>query len=64
METNPFPTDYQLTLEQQFEMQRMRNATKGLSRSQATELLLQATQLLIVKSNIVKDLKSKLQLED
>lgn len=47
----------ELTLEQQFEMKRFRDATQGMSKEQALDLLIQATRLLMVKTNVVRSLK-------
>jgi Phycobilisome degradation protein nblA len=55
MESN----SYSLSLEQQFEMRRMQDAAKGMTRDQALEMLLQASQLLMVKNNVIRDLTSK-----
>jgi hypothetical protein len=50
---------YDLSIEQQFEMRRMRDAAKGMSREQALEMLMQASQLLMVKNNVIRDLADK-----
>ena len=44
-------TSCNLTLEQQFEMKRMRDAANQMSREQALDLLMQASRLLMVKTN-------------
>ncbi|MFN5515795.1 MAG: NblA/ycf18 family protein [Cyanobacteriota bacterium] len=46
----------ELTMEQQFEVRRMRDAAAQMSREQALELLLQASRLLMIKTNVVRDL--------
>jgi hypothetical protein len=46
----------ELTMEQQFEFRRMRDAAVEMSREQALELLLQASRLLMIKTNVVRDL--------
>jgi hypothetical protein len=43
-------------MEQQFEFRRMRDAAQGMSREQALELLLQASRLLMIKTNVLRDL--------
>jgi hypothetical protein len=50
------PTSFELTLEQQFEMRRMQNEVQSMSREQALDLLLQASRLLMVKDNIIRNL--------
>ncbi len=47
---------FDLSLEQQFEMKRMRDAASAMSREQALELLMQASRLLMVKTNVVRNL--------
>jgi hypothetical protein len=49
-------TSFDLTMEQQFEFRRMRDAAEGMSREQALELLIQASRLLMVKTNVLRDL--------
>jgi hypothetical protein len=46
----------ELTLEQQFELQNMKEATKNMSREQALELLTQATRLIMIKTNVIQSL--------
>ena len=46
-----------LTLEQQFEMKRIRDAAHQMSREQALDTLIQAQRLLMIKTNIVRNLK-------
>ncbi|HAC63818.1 MAG TPA: photosystem I reaction center subunit XII [Cyanothece sp. UBA12306] len=48
--------DFDLSLEQQFEMKRMRDAAQKMSREQALELLMQASRLLMIKTNVVRNL--------
>lgn len=50
------PQSFELTLEQRFELQRMKNETQAMTREQAMALLLQASRLLMVKDNIIKGL--------
>lgn len=47
---------HDLTLEQQFELQNMREAAKNMSREQALELLMQATRLIMIKTNVIQSL--------
>jgi hypothetical protein len=53
--TAPLPD---LTLEQQFEFRRMKDAVKDMSREQALDLLLQASRLLMIKTNVLRELTS------
>lgn len=53
------PNAFQLSLEQEFEMRRMRDAAHGMSREQALDMLLQASRLLMVKNNVLRDLAQK-----
>jgi chromatin segregation and condensation protein Rec8/ScpA/Scc1 (kleisin family) len=50
------PNAFELTLEQQFEMRRMVDAAEKMSQEQALELLVQASRLLMIKSNVLADL--------
>ncbi|MEB3161205.1 MAG: NblA/ycf18 family protein [Synechocystis sp.] len=54
---------FELTMEQQFEFRRMQDATADISREQALELLVQASRLLMIKSNVVRDLMRQTPLE-
>ncbi len=45
-----------LTLEQQFEIKRISDAAKQMSREQALDLLMQASRLLMIKTNVVRNL--------
>ena len=47
---------HELTLEQQFELQNMREAAKKMSREQALELLMQASRLIMIKTNVIQSL--------
>lgn len=49
---------FDLTLEQQFEYRRMRDAAQQMSREQALDLLIQASRLLMIKTNVLRDLMS------
>ena len=57
------PTSLGLTLEQQFEYRRMRDAVQTMSREQALDLLLQASRLLMVKTNVLCGLMGRTSLE-
>lgn len=50
------PISRDLTLEQQFEMKRIRDAATNMSREQALELLMQASRLLMIKTNVARNL--------
>ncbi len=50
------PNTFNLTLEQQFLMQRMRNEIQQMNREQAADLLLQASRLLMIKNNLIESL--------
>ena len=39
-----------------FEMKRMRDAANQMSREQALDLLVQASRLLMIKTNVIRDL--------
>jgi len=56
-------TSFDLTLEQQFEIRQMRDAALQMSREQALELLLQASRLLIIKTNVMRNLMTQCPLE-
>ena len=53
------PTTFELTMEQQFEFRRMRDAAQSMSREQALDLLLQTQRLLMIKTNVLRDLMAK-----
>jgi hypothetical protein len=46
----------ELTLEQQFEMRRIQDAAIAMNREQALELLIEASRLLMIKTNIIRQL--------
>ena len=50
------PKSFQLTLEQKFAFQRMRQEMPNLSPEQVRELLVQASRLLMLKDNTIKSL--------
>jgi len=54
---------YDLTMEQQFQMRLMEESAKSMSREQALDLLVQASQLLMVKDNVIKNLLRRTPLE-
>lgn len=54
---------FDLTIEQLFEFRRMQDATTEISREQALELLVQASRLLMIKSNVIRDLMRQAPLE-
>jgi hypothetical protein len=56
-------TSFDLTLEQQFEIRQMRDAALQMSREQALELLLQASRLLMIKTNVMRNLMTQCPLE-
>jgi len=56
-------TSFDLTLEQQFEIRQMQDAALGMSREQALELLLQASRLLMIKTNVMRNLMMQCPLE-
>lgn len=47
---------YELTIEQQFQMRLMEESAQNMSREQALDLLVQASQLLMVKDNVIRNL--------
>jgi hypothetical protein len=47
---------FELSLEQQFEMRRMQDEVQNLSREQALSLLMQASRLLMLKDNVIRNL--------
>ncbi len=57
------PQSFDLTIEQEFEFRRMQDATADISREQALDLLLQASRLLMIKSNVLRDLMHQTPLE-
>jgi hypothetical protein len=56
-------TSFDLTLEQQFEIRQMRDAALQMSRDQALDLLLQASRLLMIKTNVMRNLMTQCPLE-
>lgn len=56
MERNFPELNLKLTLEQQFKMRLFQESAEGMSREQALSLLMEASRLLMIKDNIIKDL--------
>ncbi len=56
-------TSFDLTLEQQFEMRRMQNEVQNMSREQALDMLMQASRLLMLKDNIIRNLMKQPQIQ-
>lgn len=54
---------FSLTLEQQFEMRRIQDASIAMNREQALELLVEASRLLMIKTNVVRQLLREVPLE-
>lgn len=54
---------FSLTLEQQFEMRRIQDAAIAMNREQALELLVEASRLLMIKTNVVRQLLREVPLE-
>jgi hypothetical protein len=50
------PNTYELTMEQQFQMRLMEESAQNMSREQALDLLVQASQLLMIKDNVIRNL--------
>ena len=47
---------FDLTLEQQFEMRRIQDASIAISREDALDMLIQVSRLLMVKKNVISEL--------
>jgi hypothetical protein len=54
------PTAYQLTLEQQFQMQLMQQSAHALSQEQILDMVAQVSRLLMVKDNVIRSLMNQL----
>ena len=54
---------FDLTLEQQFELRQMQEATKNMSTEDARTLLFQASRLLMIKTNVMRSLMASTPLE-
>ncbi|HEY9818301.1 MAG TPA: NblA/ycf18 family protein [Candidatus Obscuribacterales bacterium] len=57
------PNTYELTIEQQFQMRLMEESAHVMSREQALDLLVQASQLLMVKDNVIRNLLQRTPLK-
>lgn len=51
---------FDLTLEQQFELQKMQAAAHQMNREQVIDLLLKSARLIMLKDNAIKDLIKQL----
>lgn len=56
MQRNFPELNLKLTLEQQFKMRLFQESAEEMSREQALSLLMDASRLLMIKDNIIKDL--------
>ncbi len=56
------PATFELSLEQQFQMRLVEESLNKMSHEQALDLLLQASRLLMVKDNVIRDLMRKVPL--
>lgn len=57
------PKSFDLSLEQQFEMRRIQDAAVAMSREQALDLLVEASRLLMIKTNVIRQLLQEVPLE-
>lgn len=48
--------DFELTLEQQFQMRQFEESAKNMTLEQARETLLQASKLVMIKDNVIRSL--------
>jgi len=53
------PQAFELSLEQQFEVCRMQQVVKDMSREQVLQMLMEMTEMLMVKDNLIRDLTKK-----
>ena len=53
------PESFNLTMEQQFQMRLVEQSARNMTREQALELLVDASRLLMVKDNVIRDLLKK-----
>lgn len=60
MESNPIGLNLELTLEQEFDMRVFEQSAQEMSRDQAVSLLMQASRLLMIKDNVIRDLMKKI----
>ncbi|WP_448571133.1 NblA/ycf18 family protein [Trichothermofontia sp.] len=56
------PAAFELSLEQQFQMRLVEESLSQMSHEQALDLLLQASRLLMLKDNVIRDLMRKVPL--
>lgn len=57
------PSAYELTLEQQFQMRLMEASADNMTHEQAQALLVQASRLLMIKDNVIRNLLRKTPLD-
>lgn len=57
------PSAFELTLEQQFQMRLMQASADNMSHEQAKDLLVQASRLLMIKDNVIRNLLRKTPLD-
>jgi hypothetical protein len=53
---------FDLSLEQKFEVQRIRQEVQQMDRDQALDLLLQVSKTLMIKDNVIRDLMKRAEL--
>ncbi len=56
MEMGQFNQSLQLSLEQEFQMKVFQETAQNMSREQALSLLVEASRLLMIKDNVIKNL--------
>ncbi|MGL5873124.1 MAG: NblA/ycf18 family protein [Xenococcaceae cyanobacterium] len=56
MEMGQFNQSLQLSLEQEFQMKVFQESAQNMSREQALSLLVEASRLLMIKDNVIKNL--------
>lgn len=57
------PSAYDLTLEQQFQMRLMEASADNMTHEQVQALLVQASRLLMIKDNVIRNLLRKTPLD-
>lgn len=50
---------FDLSLEQEFEIQKVQQQVQSMSRDQALELLLEVSKTLMIKDNVIRDLMKR-----
>lgn len=50
---------FDLSMEQEFEIQKVKQEVQGMSREQALELLLEVSKTLMIKDNLIRDLMKR-----